>query len=69
MTSNPLPQPAANLALDQGGAGQKAQPQPKLVGMVFRRFDGLGLGIEHLGAFTLGGHWRRHGFPNILSFK
>ena len=42
----PLAQPAAHLALDQGGAGQQPQPQPELVAVIFREFDGLGLGIE-----------------------
>ena len=42
----PLTQPAAHLALDQGRAGQKAEPQSKLVAVIFRELDGLGLGIE-----------------------
>ena len=64
-----LPQPAADLALDQGRAGQEAEPQPKLFGVILRSFDGLGLGIEHVDAVTHGRHWRGHGFPNVLSFK
>jgi len=42
----PFAQAAAYRALDQGRAGQKAQPQPDLVAVIFREFDGLGLGIE-----------------------
>jgi hypothetical protein len=37
--------------------------------MILGSFDGLGLGIEHLLAVIDGRHWRRPGFPNILSFK
>jgi len=42
----PLTQPAAYLALDQGRAGQEAEPQSKFVAVIFREFDGLGLGIK-----------------------
>ena len=48
-----LAQPAAHLALDQGGAGQKPKPQPEFVAVIFREFDGLGLGIEDHDAIML----------------
>jgi len=48
----PLPQPAPHLTFDQVRAGQQAQPEPKLVGMIIRKFDGLGLGIKNHDAFT-----------------
>ena len=51
----PLAQPAAHLALDQGGAGQQPQPQPELVAMLVRQFDGLGFGIKDHGAIIF---WR-----------
>ncbi len=41
-----LAQAAPHLALDQGGAGQKTQPEPQLIAMILGRFDSLGLGIE-----------------------
>jgi hypothetical protein len=52
VTSNRSRRPAAHLALDQGGAGQEAQPQPELVAVIFREFDRLGLGIEDHDAIT-----------------
>ena len=42
----PLPQAAADLALDQGRARQKPQPEPKLAAVISGKLDGLGLGIK-----------------------
>ena len=38
-----LAQAAAHLALDQGGAGQEAEPQPDFIPVILGEFDSLGL--------------------------
>jgi hypothetical protein len=66
-----LAQPAADLALDQRGAGQEPKPEPQLVAVIFREFDGLGLGIKDHDAFVLVWRWngtvRQIRFPRLLA--
>ena len=41
-----LAQATAHLALDHGGAGEKAQPEAQLLTMIVRHLDRLRLGVE-----------------------
>ena len=47
-----LAQAPAHLAFDERGAGEEAQPQAQIVGVVLRAFDDLGFGVERDGVLV-----------------
>jgi hypothetical protein len=52
--------------LDQGRAGQEAEPQSKLIAVIFREFDGLGLGSRiMMQSYLLAGFTHHRGIADL----